>query len=119
MEELSSWKGHSFTLLVFAGSVVLCSIFFILGMLVGRTQGQRLAETALSETRAKAAASEQKTSGIVLREASPPTTNAPAPHHEDTPAAANVINFQVGAVGTSNAADKLLNEVQTRGFPAF
>ena len=38
MDEQTSWKGHSFTLFVFVGIVVLCSIFFVLGMLVGRTQ---------------------------------------------------------------------------------
>ena len=42
MEEQTTWKGHSLTLLVFAGIVALCSIFFILGMLVGRQQGQTL-----------------------------------------------------------------------------
>ena len=41
-----SWKGHSFTLLVFTGIVVLSSIFFILGMLVGRSQGQKIASTS-------------------------------------------------------------------------
>src|SRR6266404_8502762 len=43
MEEQVSWKAHSFTLLVFTGIVVLCSIFFILGMLMGRAQGQKIA----------------------------------------------------------------------------
>jgi cell division protein FtsN len=43
MEEATSWKGHTFTLFVFAGIVVLCSIFFILGMLVARAQAQKLA----------------------------------------------------------------------------
>src|SRR5215467_1950429 len=46
MDDLGSWKSHSFTLLVFTGIVVLCSIFFILGMLVGRTQGQKIAFAA-------------------------------------------------------------------------
>ncbi len=36
MDDQTSWKGHSFTLLIFGGVVILCSIFFILGMLVGR-----------------------------------------------------------------------------------
>jgi len=48
-ETTTSWKNHSFTLLVFGGIVVLCSIFFVLGMLVGRNQGQRIAETAYAE----------------------------------------------------------------------
>jgi cell division protein FtsN len=49
MEDTPSWKGHSFTLVVFGGIVVLCSIFFVLGMLVGRNQGQRIAETAAAD----------------------------------------------------------------------
>jgi cell division septation protein DedD len=45
----TSWKNHSFTLLVFGGIVVLCSIFFVLGMLVGRNQGKGIAERAFAE----------------------------------------------------------------------
>src|SRR5260370_17150538 len=56
MEEETSWKGHSFTMLVFTGIVVLCSIFFILGMLVGRDQGQKLAVAASALAAAKAEA---------------------------------------------------------------
>jgi cell division protein FtsN len=44
-EQTTTWKGHTFTLLVFTGIVVLASIFFILGMLVGRAQGQKIAST--------------------------------------------------------------------------
>jgi cell division septation protein DedD len=43
MEEQTTWKGHTFTLMVFTGIVVLASIFFVLGMLVGRAQAQKLA----------------------------------------------------------------------------
>ena len=46
MEEQTTWKGHTFTLIVFTGIVVLSSIFFILGMLVGRAQVQKYASTA-------------------------------------------------------------------------
>src|SRR5215813_8783548 len=53
MEEQTTWKGHSFTLIVFAGIVVLCSIFFILGTLVGRAQGQKIASAAAMATAAK------------------------------------------------------------------
>ena len=45
-EQTTTWKGHTFTLLVFTGIVVLASIFFILGILVGRAQGQKIASTA-------------------------------------------------------------------------
>lgn len=48
-ENTTSWKNHSFTMLVFGGIVVLCSIFFVLGMLVGRSQGQRIAEMAFAD----------------------------------------------------------------------
>jgi cell division septation protein DedD len=56
-EDQTTWKGHTFTLLVFAGIVVLCSIFFILGMLVGRQQGQKYASAAgaAAKNEAKAA----------------------------------------------------------------
>src|SRR6266850_5645449 len=53
MEEQTTWKGHTFTLLVFTGIVVLCSIFFILGMLVGRAEGQKLAASAVTAAAAK------------------------------------------------------------------
>jgi cell division septation protein DedD len=53
MEEQTTWKGHTFTLLVFTGIVVLCSIFFILGMLVGRAEGQKLAGTGPGSPAAK------------------------------------------------------------------
>ena len=48
-ETTTSWRNHSFTLLIFGGIVVLCSIFFVLGMLVGRNQGQQMAEMAFAE----------------------------------------------------------------------
>jgi len=56
-EDQTTWKGHTFTLFVFAGIVVLCSIFFILGMLVGRQQGQKYASAAgaAAKNEAKAA----------------------------------------------------------------
>lgn len=48
-EDTGSWKSHSFTLMIFGGIVILSSIFFVLGMLVGRSQGQRAAEVALAD----------------------------------------------------------------------
>ncbi len=54
MEETNpTWKNHSFTLLIFGGIVALCSIFFVLGMLVGRSQGQKIAEIAFAEEAAR------------------------------------------------------------------
>ena len=54
MEDQNSVKGQTFTLMIFGGIVVLCSIFFILGMLVGRTQGVKLATVAAAEAAVKA-----------------------------------------------------------------
>jgi cell division septation protein DedD len=145
MEESVSWKGHSFTLLVFAGIVVLCSIFFVLGMLVGRTQGQRSAEAAFEAHAAKqAAAAEERKRDEILADpeplpkvdavptpppqaepvkppakpaAAPPPPPRPAP--TPPPAPGNSINLQIDAFRVSNAADKLAKEVQAKGFPAF
>jgi cell division septation protein DedD len=52
-ENTTSWKSHSFTLMIFAGIVVLSSIFFVLGMLVGRNQGQHAAELAADQSSRK------------------------------------------------------------------
>jgi len=60
MDEQVSWKGHSFMLLVFGGIVFLCSIFFVLGMLVGRGQGKSAAESAAVTTAAKVADAEAR-----------------------------------------------------------
>jgi cell division protein FtsN len=53
MDEQVTWKGQSFTLLVFGGIVFLCSIFFVLGMLVGRGQGKNAAESDIAKDAAK------------------------------------------------------------------
>ena len=55
MDEQVTWKGQSFTLLVFGGIVFLCSIFFVLGMLVGRGQGKSAAELSKGTDAAKSA----------------------------------------------------------------
>lgn len=59
-EDQTTWKGHTFTLLVFTGIVVLCSIFFILGMLVGRAEGQKGASTGGLKGEAKPTPKEDK-----------------------------------------------------------
>lgn len=40
-----SWEGQSLTLVIFAGVVVLCSVFFVLGMLAGRSQVTTVVDT--------------------------------------------------------------------------
>jgi cell division septation protein DedD len=142
MEEQTTWKGHSFTLLVFTGIVVLCSIFFILGMLVGRQQGQKFASAAGAPAKsdARAAPKEDKPDFTfyesVRRENQAALQPAPAPSpviptkkpdrepgREPTPGAAaasgNVINYQIGAVRKASDAKKLLDRVKKKGFRAF
>ncbi len=134
MEEQTTWKGHSLTLLVFAGIVVLCSIFFILGMLVGRQQGQKIASIATAEAAttkpdAKSTPVEEKPeltffNSVEKEKAAPPLEPAreldpPATERPAKSAAVNAINFQIGAVKKSKDADKLLGEVKNKGFKAF
>jgi cell division septation protein DedD len=132
MEEQTTWKGHSLTLLVFGGIVVLCSIFFTLGMLVGRQQGQKIASVATAEAAttkpdAEPAPIEEKPEltffNSVERERAapalepPPAASPPAP--PQPPASVNSINFQIGAIKKSRDADKLLRDVKKKGFKAF
>ncbi len=124
MEEQTTWKGHAFTLVVFSGIVVLCAIFFILGMLVGRMQGQRVVTSAEADAAAETAAVAQAEANAAA-EAQDLTfyesveKNETAPLETPRPAAANAVNFQVGAVRQSGDAEKLLNEVKGKGFRAF
>jgi DedD protein len=65
MNEQASWKGHSFTLLVFGGIVFLCSIFFVLGMLVGRGPGsQHTAEAAAASSAAADTTTQEEKSSV-------------------------------------------------------
>jgi cell division septation protein DedD len=141
MEEQVTWKAHTFTLLVFTGIVVLCSIFFILGMLVGRAQGQKFASNAPAlipkveaKTDSKPATDDKqdftfydsvkKDPPAALQP--PPPVEKPAPKTEPPPEPANVtskrlnvLNYQIGAVKKSGEAEKLLNGVKKKGFRAF
>ena len=140
MEDQTSWRAHSFTLLVFTGIVVLCSIFFILGMLVGRAQGQKIASSsAAAKGEPKAAPQEKNTPELTFYESvkkpelssleqSPPPEIQPAipdPPKVDEPAplpldaAANVFNYQIAAFKRSGDAEKLLGEMKKRGLRAF
>ena len=140
MEDQTSWRGHSFTLFVFTGIVVLCSIFFILGMLVGRAQGQKIASSsASSKGEAKAAPEEKNAPELTFYESvkkpelpsleplappeikpaipDPPKVDKPGPLPLHAPA--NVFNYQIAALKRSGDAEKLLGEMKKRGFRAF
>ena len=137
MEEQTTWKGHSLTLMVFVGIVVLCSIFFILGMLVGRQQGQKFSTVAAADAASrqdvKPAPAEPKpdlTFFESVEKEKQPAALEPAPVKDPPPAPAapkktgeappaNLINYQIGAVRKSSDADKLLGDVKTKGFKAF
>ncbi len=141
MEEQASWKSHSFTLLVFTGIVVLASIFFILGMLVGRAQAQKPAPasaSAASRLDAKTAPKEEKPEltfyESVKKEDAPalrpiaPRPDPPVPEKEKArtiepeaapPPPAHALNYQIGAFPKSPSAEKLLDAVKKKGFRAF
>ena len=148
MEDQASWKGHGFTLLVFVGIVILCSIFFVLGMLVGRGQGQHTAQTAVVTAAAKAATAEARTQTQTQNDRSelsstpgieaarvpqliavpptepvkekPPVTVAQT---KAAPAAAPVpekmLYLQVDALEKSSAARMEVDELRKKGFSAI
>src|SRR4051794_19072300 len=94
MDEQTTWKGHTFTLLVFTGIVVLCSIFFILGMLVGRAEGQKIAGASASgvssKNEAKPAPKEDKLDLPFydsLKKEDQPALQTPPPKPEPAPPA--------------------------------
>lgn len=132
MEDQTSWKSHAFTLLVFGGIVVLCAIFFVLGMLVGRTQGQKLAAIAaaggVTKAEVKDAAKEEKPEltfyESVDKTKQVPRLEQPIAKPEPPPTAparppANVLNFQIAALRASRDAERLVAEVKKKGFKAF
>ena len=142
MQDQTSWKSQTFTLLVFVGIVVLCSIFFTLGMLVGRTQGQKLAFSgraiAAASPDAKPEPKEESRPDLTfydsVKRSEPSSLEPVAPgtpkvvEREPSPAAAGtalprapekVLNYQIGAVRKSRDADKLLADVKKKGFKAF
>ena len=100
MDEQVTWKGQSFTLLVFGGIVFLCSVFFVLGMLVGRGQGKSAAEAAGVSAAVKAGGSDTSkdsksniapyesitTSKETYKEVSPSPSHEPEPAKTSTPA---------------------------------
>jgi cell division septation protein DedD len=127
MEE-QTWKSHAFTLVVFTGTVVLCSIFFILGMLVGHAQAQKPAAAAAAQPAAATddtpvpkEESPEFTFYDSVKKAEPERVPEPLPEPpvEAQPAPENSINYQIGAVRRANDAERLLEQVKKQGFKAF
>ena len=133
MEDQTTWRGHTFTLLVFVGIVVLSSIFFILGMLVGRAQGQKSAAAASAgpavKTDAKPLAKEDDFPGTLYDSPKKDDSLAPPPPLpkgesqigplSSPPARSNAVNYQVAALTKLSDAEKLVKELKKKGFPAF
>jgi hypothetical protein len=140
-----SWKGHNFTLLIFGGVVVLCSIFFILGMLVGRSQIPEVLDVAVvsEETlpeeepedfdlRFYESVEESEPPPFEVSESEPgsspepvvanqPSPTAPLPPH---PAAAApeggvAITLQIAALSSADQAETLRAEIAGKGFSSF
>jgi cell division septation protein DedD len=118
MVETTSWKGHSFTLMVFAGIAILCAIFFALGMLLG--QSQRVSDSASTGAPAKPApiGSEIPASPRQEPPVPAPAADPVSPAGEESSPRANITSFQIGALRQQSAAEKLFKEVQGKGFPA-
>ena len=86
MEEVTTWKNHTFTLLIFGGIIVLCSIFFALGMVVGRTQGRHIAEVAFKETATKKVIPDDGSDNFKLNIYEETTGDNPIPSLQPPPA---------------------------------
>lgn len=133
MEDQASWRGHSFTLLIFGGVVVLCSIFFVLGMLVGRTQlgvPSDLASSTVEEAATEGdpedldmtfyeAASNDEPSPLEAPQAPAAPVETPAASPPTTASVGAAITLQVAALTNAAQAEKLREEIQALGLRVF
>ena len=136
MEQQTSWRGQTFTLVIFGGIVVLCSIFFVLGMLVGRTQGLKLATIATAEAATKPEAADPAAKdrpehtffeAVEKNKPAPletlpakPAAPAPAPPKvEAPPPVVEVVTIQVAALPKADSAEKIVEKLRAQGFRAF
>ncbi len=131
LDDQSSWRGHSFTMLIFGGVVVLCSIFFILGMLVGRAQVEFVAATTPAELSAEETDPDEFDLTFyesVEQDEPPPLESvrpaAPAQHLEAPREAIRsgpqdveaYITLQIAALSNAEQAAKLIEEIRSKGF---
>ena len=136
MEEQTSWKGQTFTLMIFCGIVMLCSIFFVLGMLVGRAQSVKIGTVASADAAPrpaiKDAPREESPDTEPPIEAAPPkaarmlpappvVVDTPKPEREESaPVPPPVtINVQVVALNKQSDAEKVVDNLKKKGFRAF
>lgn len=135
-------------MILFLCVVVLCSVFFLLGMVAGRTQSAELEATSGAAPAAPADASDTdqpdltfyesvsdaNTPGLeALPPSEPPRATSPSasplvaaarePAAPDTPPVAGPgdtpITLQVGALANAAQAQNLSEDLVEKGFPAF
>src|SRR4026208_2123753 len=106
-ETNTTWKNHSFTLLIFGGIVALCFIFFVLGMLVGRNQGKRMAEIAFAEEAEKKPAADKTGDELPLEFYSQTTEEKPELKLQPPPGPAPIAAATSTAPTTSSARNDL------------
>ncbi len=134
MEGETPWEGQGFTLVIFACMVGLCSVFFILGMVVGRSQASRADERvdvveAVDEPSALSpepvdpdltfyeTVAEIEPPGLEPAGPEPAATGDAGP--EAPPASSDAVMLQAGAFGAVEPAEALRQELEARGYPAF
>lgn len=137
MEDQASLRGQGFTLLVFAGLVALCSVFFILGMIVGGGQAPSGMEpgSQTSASRPEAVPEAEPAADLEFYEAvtrddfpapEAPAAPSPAPPRAEAGASSTraplpdtdvvAIMLQVGAFGVEKSAENVVAELGARGF---
>ena len=134
MEGETPWEGQGFTLVIFACVVGLCSVFFILGMVVGRSQSAGADEPvdAVEAVEEPAAPSAEPvdpdlTFYETVAETEPPGLEPAAPEPaapavaapEVPPAPSDAVMLQAGAFAAVEPAEALRRELDERGFSAF
>ena len=141
MDEQSAVRGQGFTLMVFGGLVALCSVFFILGMVVGRSQSIGPADDTAEPVAAAApveeldpeldfyeAVSQDDVSSVGATPQPPPLQPPPAPEPpalepgpEPAPTVVGdeAILLQLGAFGTEATAEGVAADVRELDIAAF
>jgi cell division septation protein DedD len=148
MEGETLWEGQGFTLVIFVSVVVLCSVFFILGMLVGGSQAAEV-EGPVSVEESVSIPEESEEPNLTfydsVAEAELPGLELPEPEPEETiaeggeseigrdsqsppepePISAGpspppvALMLQIGAFSSVDQAEALRDRLVDMDFPAF